>query len=135
MSPNEHSPVDCFATVLARRVLDIASIPLRFLPTPRHSGREVLTLAAALGALQHALSLRGVAAEVWVQAVVHAGPALGLRFSPLAGAMLGDGTLKLDSLIVDDSQGWWRGVRRLSRGGLALDKFLRSLAAAGSRLS
>ena len=83
MSPNEHSPVDCFATVLARRVLDIASIPLRFLLTPRHSGREVLTLAAALGALQDALSLRGVAAKVWVQAVVHAGPALGLRFSPL----------------------------------------------------
>jgi hypothetical protein len=136
MSPNEHSPVDCFATVLARRVLDIASIPLRFLPTPRHSGREVLTLAAALGALQDALSLRGVAAKVWVQAVVHAGPALGLRFSPLAGALLGvDGSLKLDSLMIaDDSQGV-EGGEEAQSWRLGLDKFLRSLAAAGSRPS
>ena len=95
----------------------------------------MLTLAAALGALQDALSLRGVAAKVWVQAVVHAGPALGLRFSPLAGALLEvDGSLQLDSLSGDDSQGV-EGDEEVQCWRLGLDKFLRSLAAAGSRPS
>jgi thioester reductase-like protein len=128
-APVEHCAVDCFATVLARRVIDHATAPLRFLPTPRRSGCEVFTLAAALGALQEALSLRAVAARVWVQAVVHADPALGLRFSPLAVALLGgDGSLKLDSLFVDDSQGM-EGVEEAQSWRLGLDKFLRSLSA------
>ena len=127
-APIEHSPVDCFSTVLARRVLNHASLPLRFLPTPRSSGREALTLAAALGALQDALGLRGVATKVWAHAVAHADPALGLRFSPLAGALLGGDGSFLDSFIVDDSQGV-DGSEEVQCWRLGLDTFLRSLAA------
>jgi hypothetical protein len=113
----------------------VVSLPRRFLPAPRHSGSEALTLAAALGTLQDALNMRGVAANVWAHAVVHADPSLGVRFSPLAATLPGGYASLQLYLTVDffrggEGEGWevqsWR---------LGLNKFLRIfLAARGGQL-
>ena len=62
--------------------------------------------------------------------IIVADPALGLRFSPVAGVLLGGDGSFLDSSSVDDSQGM-DGGEEVQCWRLGLDTFLRSLAARG----